>query len=78
MFEGTCDGGKHFLLWRSSSASDALYFNDGGDVMGGVHQDAWVIDGCSGRFFGEIQCVNPVGAPLCGDTTPEIDLPFND
>jgi hypothetical protein len=78
VYEGSCDGGKHFLLWESSSASDAIYFNDSGDVAGGVHQAAWVIDGCSGRFFGDIHCIAAVGAPLCGDTTGEVELPFND
>jgi hypothetical protein len=79
VYEGACADGTYFLLWESSSASDAAYFDDGGEVRGGVHREHFIIDGCSGNFFGDIRCKDPVGAPLCGEVeAAPILLPYAD
>jgi hypothetical protein len=77
VYEGTCADRRRFLFWDSDGAVDAIYFDDGGDATGGVHRYDFVIDGCTGSFFGDIRCKGAVGAPLCGDAPAgELSLPF--
>jgi hypothetical protein len=56
-----------------------IYFDADDNVTGGVHRRDFIIDGCSGDFFGDIRCVDAVGAPLCGDVAVgPLSLPYAD